>query len=493
MNYQLSLTLISDNKPNSDLDEELNLPKLFYLSNQQQNKIIATVTKNESLYDVLTNPAHLEELITNAQAMEIYYGEKHFDNLIEQITTNPHFLTEISEIYINGQIEHIKDYIKANPMLQKMSKIKIVQTLSLNIKEVQNVLHLFSNLPNIFIKLEGNTEYISLEEYQKTALYIMEIVKQIKSLKLSPFENYIYVYDYIRKRSYNKENFNETYEESRDLTRVIFGNKIVCVGFANFASALLNQLNLPTSVFYLKCRDNSGHARPITYLVDSKYNLQGLYFADPTFGSKKANNTQTYMDDYKFIAKTYQEMKRLDKHQYQRNSYPYFEEEAIIDISEQYDEQTLYELLSTEDFLSHFHFASNLTNLPKIPFIELTMTKIIDRLYEIYDLANKPIDPTVFARALYTVRKIEYYENPTTYKLNIQKLIQIIKNAGFSFQKRQSSQYAFFLDILEIQGFITEEEAGQIISNIDQEKSIKKEILRLDLTRCLKKLSQTKK
>ena len=52
----------------------------------------------------------------------------------------------------------------------------------------------------------------------------------------------MYVYDLIRERVYTAENPEEEYFVSRDITSVLLGDKIVCVGFSNLFAAIIENL-----------------------------------------------------------------------------------------------------------------------------------------------------------------------------------------------------------------------------------------------------------
>ena len=89
---------------------------------------------------------------------------------------------------------------------------------------------MFENYENIYIRLQENTKSISVKELKLTFDKVNSIVDEVKSYNFSPLEQIIYIYDLIRDRKYKKEKSDEGYDKSRDLSKVLFGEEIVCLG-----------------------------------------------------------------------------------------------------------------------------------------------------------------------------------------------------------------------------------------------------------------------
>ena len=87
-----------------------------------------------------------------------------------------------------------------------------------------------SSCKSLFL-VEGNSELITIDELKKTIDYISEVVRKIKRHNLSPLEEIIYAYDISKNRIYLEEGHDERKSKSRDITKVLFGDKIVCTGF----------------------------------------------------------------------------------------------------------------------------------------------------------------------------------------------------------------------------------------------------------------------
>ena len=121
----------------------------------------------------------------------------------------------------------------------------------------------------IYVSLTGNTNYVSLLDCYKTMSAIKQQAADIKQLGLSPMETIMYVYDQVRNRVYTFENEDESCFKSRDLSEVMFGDKIVCAGYANVFHVLLHYIGIENLVVLLTERNNpkSGHARNVVYVM----------------------------------------------------------------------------------------------------------------------------------------------------------------------------------------------------------------------------------
>ena len=117
----------------------------------------------------------------------------------------------------------------------------------------------------------------------------------IKSL--SPFEKYIAAYILTcRFGRYEKESPKEGYELSRSLYEVVGQEedlKIVCAGYVKLLREMLYRMGIKDSIEWDVYAPSEGplgpstsnHSRMVVHLVDPKYNIDGIYMADPTWDS----------------------------------------------------------------------------------------------------------------------------------------------------------------------------------------------------------------
>ena len=280
------------------------------------------VSKEIPLENALNNKKEFEK-IANAKIQD--------EKLLGYINEN-----EITQIeFIRDNFDNILDYVDCfkiynvnlpfrtiidnNPI---MLKKKIVLLNSFNICDYEKIKELaYNNLDiinQLYIYLEGNENYVSIIDALKTIEKIHNQIGFVKSLNLSQMETIMFLYDYVRNRVYKYEDEKDDYKESRDLSSVLFGDKIVCVGYTNLFNSMLNFLGINAESVYYDGKDNkisksSGHVRSIIKVNDPKYDITGIYLFDPTWDSKESSNSDNYLYSYKFFAKNVSFMEPYDR------------------------------------------------------------------------------------------------------------------------------------------------------------------------------------
>lgn len=260
---------------------------------------------------------------------------------------------------------------------------KIVDEQIYNLNDYPIIKEQYQHNSNIYFYIEGNTHPISLTDFEKTYNIINNIVSKIQKLNLSPLEQIMYVYDLVRDRVYKEELITEPPYISRDLTSVLLGDRIVCVGFTNFFNQILENLGITSKKDHLKSIDSNepNHVRNIVYVYDKKYNIEGNYLFDLTLDCKDNIDDNTYLNSYRYFAKTKKEMDRY---------YPKYQ--------------------------------------------SITITKI----------SNTPIDYKTLLEVLYNVRKIEHYEDKEKYPLNIETITIIAYNSHWLLKENDKE---YFLNV----------------------------------------------
>lgn len=330
-------------------------------------------------------------------------------------------------------MEEVRDYLLKNPMLCH-HKIVFDHSVALSTEAFQKVKENFKDFPNVYVMLPGNVDPVSISDYEKTVLAIEEIVKKIQRYSYSPFEAILYAYDLVRDRFYIQEDVGEKETVSRDLSSVLLGDKIVCTGFANIFHAVLKKLGIPSMVFTLLLPDAPGHARNLVYVQDEKHGINGLYFFDPTFDCKKEEKNQ-FLYSYRFFAKTKEEIDALSGYPFLYETYDKFSEASVLALEEQLSGEYLHieELLYVIPFAKVNHLLS-LIGLEKLSLEDIPLPKddVLDKLYMITDLSHSPIRGDTFLKALYEVRRNQYYENPEKYAFDMHSLVTILYLSKFS-------------------------------------------------------------
>ena len=216
---------------------------------------------------------------------------------------------------------------------------KIVDENIYNLNDYPTIKEQYKHNSNIYFYIEGNTQPISITEFEKTYNIINNIVSKINKLNLSQLEQIMYVYDLVRDRVYTKELITEPPYISRDLTSVLLGNRIVCVGFTKIFNQILQNLGITSKKEHLinLNPNESNHVRNIVYIKDKKYNIEGYYIFDLTLDCKDREFDNSYLNSYRYFAKTKKEIDRY---------YPKYKSKTFYPISNtKIDYKTLLEVL----------------------------------------------------------------------------------------------------------------------------------------------------
>lgn len=197
-----------------------------------------------------------------------------------------------------------------------LSHIKVT-TRILGESELENLKIIESLLPkkaNLFIaeKYNGVFKNFSLENAVKVNQLINAEVDYIKSLKLSPFEQYLMAYDFMSNFCYNndeKDTENGTEYMSRLLTSALSNEYFVCSAYAKVFCGVLAGLGIDCMPEYLYVntgteanRQDDLHVNVLVNLCDPKYNIDGVIFTDACNDARKTEYTTTKNGDILFSA-----------------------------------------------------------------------------------------------------------------------------------------------------------------------------------------------
>ena len=371
--------------------------------------------------------------IDEEEEKQIKYIEDNFDNILDSVE------------YIRLAFENTspKEFIKNNPIV--LTK-KIVINESLSITDYDKLLRLMEEYKDIadkvYVNLKGDLQHVSLMDCYKTMNLIREQAKQIASLGLSPMETVMYVYDQVRNRVYKNENSDEAHYKSRDLASVMLGDKIVCVGYSNIFNALLEYLGINNQVVSLdpcdSSSDDKGHARNIVYVKDPKYNIDGVYYFDTTWDSKKTENDNSYLYSYKYFAKTKNAMDKIDQGSLEDKFMPLYSESLYEEVKVLMEESNYYKLLHYLVTIRHMAYLVGEKAL--ICSEEELLTGKIDKkaflakLKKVISKFNKEIPAETMIELLNNVRKVEYHEDPEWYPYSVNDIYIAFVKSNWKFE-----------------------------------------------------------
>ena len=156
----------------------------------------------------------------------------------------------------------------------------------------------------------GIEEVYPLKDYIQYEKRLIELVKP--AMNLSPLEKYLYAYNIVKNYKEYKENEDDK-EKSRRLYEILDGEFMVCSGYASMLKDLCSKLGLDAyrvgqklDITFDKQPDDlevipndleaseGNHARVAVNIVDPKYNIDGIYFADPTWDNDLEKDTYNF-------------------------------------------------------------------------------------------------------------------------------------------------------------------------------------------------------
>jgi len=257
-----------------------------YLSyNSFDNSLNFYVDSYSSLCELIENiDLELEEVINDEYS---FLEDKNINELYEigkKIKNNKIIFNDLEVSYIPSDFQDIINLINNKC---------VIDFCEFDDDKLLEVLNKYNYKDNFLFKYKYNKyEDVSLDLLRETLIYLKEIKKYVSYYKMSPLEVSIFVYDLLREREYVKVIDDDGGKVGRDLSQIIKREEIVCVGYANLFSNIMNGLGVKTeSIVFEPINDGeNGHMSNICYLNDLVYGIHGVYEYDVTFGTKESNN-----------------------------------------------------------------------------------------------------------------------------------------------------------------------------------------------------------
>jgi len=429
-------------------------------------RLLLITNKKEKFKNIINNVPKIKEEIkelyneiygidSNSDCYDLYSMYEKFMKLSDENILE--VLNEIDTIIISGDLIEIKEYIENNIELRD-KKIVLNQILNIDDDIIYEVIKTFKNNKNVYVKLEGNEEIITIDDLEKTMHILNNIINDVKQYKFSPLEEVMYLYDKIRDRKALEEDEYENKRISRDLTQVLLGDKIVCEGFSNIFNSVLKMLGYKTMKYIIVEKESNGkkrvgHCRNMLHLIDKKYNIDGVYEIDVTWGSKRHDNDLEYINYYKYFLKTRKDMENFKRKLYKDITFPFYTEDLITSFKKVVETKGIEHLpkdiantinnisrfIDGETLISPIMLLKDKHSLPLELKTDLNIDYIIDRLIYYDNLFNSPINADVLIKALYNVRKIEYYKDPDKYPFDIKNIYKTAINSNWVFKSNMSS------------------------------------------------------
>ena len=401
--------------------------------------------------------------------------------------------------FVSEDDKSIREYLNRNPILKSKFIVVSHPNSEIDKETLANIEKTYAGYTDrLMIDMRGNSDLVTYADCKKTVDIIEETVERIQSLDLSSLEAVMYAYDVVRSRRYVEEDEEEYAGVSRDLTSVLLGDKIVCTGFAHILNSILSRLGFrSTTCHVVRMSDGRGHQRVAVYIEDEKYGIKGVYFLDPTWDCKK-DDTDDFLNSYKFFARTKAQMYTGE---YKDGSFGDFGEEYLDEFQEARKQGTLENIPSS--MLKDINNVSIfLEHKRLIPLIEAVGYPMVDRVYgskfnydevrskleEYVRLMDSPVDSEVLLRALYNVRKIQYYENPTRFPFSLEAFYRTFVNSGWG---KSNSAEERLLRVMYGQNFTTK--SKKEFDELARMDDLERKIAMIKLARVLRSEVETQK
>ena len=456
---------------------------------------------DRSFESLISSCCDLDEFIDSEIELNMQFP---FDNSEENIALlkkikdkKEEFLINATYIEFNFDLDIVIKYIKDNPIL-KTKKIIFNETMGLNKNILEKLyLELNGDVDNLYFNLRDNTKLISFAQCMDTYRKLDEMVDKINRYNFSPLEKIMYVYDLVRNRVYLAADDKDDNSKSRDLSSVLLGDNIVCLGYTRIFNSLLERVGIKTrEVLLLDATGSSGHARNEVYVKDDKYNIDGVYYFDATWDSKRKLDDNSYLSSYKYFAKTKEYMDEIDAGKFIDTKFPYFSCDIDYELRSTIEQKGFSSL--SKDMIKSVNYMSSLIKgkylIDAIIYSEnspfygnIQVIEISEQLSELVEYFDKPIYADVLLEVLYNVRKVQYYQEPDKFPFSLDEFYEIMKLSKWGFKGNNAKERMLVAVFGE--GISTK---GHLI-DYDSRKGLSKNIEGVKLTRTLRKIYDKKK
>ena len=333
------------------------------------------------------------------------------------------------------------------------------------------------------------------------------MVEEIKKYNFSPLEQLMYTYDLVRDRVYVNENQEDKPTASRDLSSVLLGDKIVCVGYANIFDAIVTKLGIKTMTYDIDSKDGRPvHARNIAYIKDEKYEIEGVYYFDTTWDSKRSENDNKFLYGFRYFAKTKNEIEYYQKGKFVDKVLPGYSDDLEFILEDYIENDKVGEIpsniIKTINRMSKLiddgkinidisKFTVNEIFKNKVPIIlDIDKNELLDIVCNYMYLFNNSLRAETLLKVLYNVRKTEYYNNPDKYPFSLEDFFKTLVLSDWKFNPTGKE---FLLEMISVHYRVSKEELKNKMDKFNEENDLGRDIENIKLTKTLRKVLDKKR
>lgn len=491
MKYTIDIRIVEGSEPS--------LCPIYYDEENNTCALGLTISDEAKIEEILSKENAIKLLIKELASTKLTAATLFDENIIiieKILSENPNVLSCCDSISFVADRE-IKEYIDKNPILKKYN-MHLNGNHTIDSKSGNELYSLFGEYENVYLLFDGNKTERHIREYKSTIDAIDDIVKTINKYNLSPLEKIMYAYDLVRDRVYTKESENESNIVSRDLSSVLFGNKIVCAGYVAIFNSVLKNLGINVMDYIIARKDNNkkGHVRSLVYVNDKKYNVNGIFLFDPTWDSKKYEGDKSYLTSYRFFCKSKDEFRYFDQ-EYNNVTLPNYSKNFTPRVKKIIETDGLLNI--TPDMAKTFNdisilvdnksLANGIIFNEKVPkelrnvFASMTDTqeliKSLDRFQSLF--FGQTLNPLTLLEVLYNVRKVQYYEEPEKYPFDTESIKKAVSGSSMIDSKLLHALFG-----------LPEKLTNEEFDNWKEENNLERNIEGIKLTRKLRTILENK-
>ena len=243
----------------------------------------STILGNNDYYEIINNETDFISVDYNSPLEEVKYVS---NNIKVEIAGNNSGL-EYSEYFdkVYNLVRAFRDCGYTNEITINCTSREALEKSPFKDGHFSNI------LVNIF-----DEDIITLERFLKEGEILQLMKNEINKPEYSPFEKFCAAFNLVKQYKEYKENFDDK-SASRNISKIIDNEYMVCAGYGNMFRELLNRIGINCMRVSInpdesyndgftmeeKPLEYAGHDRTLVYIDDPKYNIHGAYFSDPTW------------------------------------------------------------------------------------------------------------------------------------------------------------------------------------------------------------------
>ena len=240
-----------------------------------------------NIFEKLGDPADNKEKyekseFNNSQIKKLqslYSGYK--SGILREVVAISGIFPRVRQAY-NGNIDELILSIKKIDDLES----KMVIYIPNEINDLNHLERLKESFPDKEIIVNWDREIANIESVI-SAIHMISYYKSVISEDLSPLEKTTFAYDLVKSHYYKEYEVRHTMN-SRNITKMVHNDSIVCQGYVKIFNRILKEFGISTSNLSVIIKSNNqevNHARSIVKLSDDKYGINGYFVFDPTWDS----------------------------------------------------------------------------------------------------------------------------------------------------------------------------------------------------------------